>query len=85
LFQKESSIKKYHLGVYIKDALEVMKMTTKEFSVKTGISKYKLHGIISGNSSITFEIASKLSSFFNNSIKYWLSLQIQYDLYLKRI
>lgn len=32
-----SNIKKLHPGIYIKNAIETMGMTSKEFSIKTGV------------------------------------------------
>ena len=78
-----ANIKRFHPGIYIKDSLEVMKMTAREFSARTGISERTLSAIINGNGSITFDVAYKLSSFFDNSITYWTNLQTQYDIYLK--
>lgn len=78
-----ANIKSFHPGVYIKDALDAMEMTSKEFSVRTGISERVLSPIINGKGSITFEVAYKLSLFFDNSINYWTNLQNQYELYLR--
>ena len=77
-----ANIKKFHPGVYIKDNLEVMKMTSKEFSIRTGISERTISAIINKNGSITFDVAYKLAAFFDNSINYWTNLQTQYDVYL---
>ena len=73
-----------HPGVYVKDALEALGMTAKEFSARTGISERMLSGIMTGNCGITFETAYQLSEFFDNSVTFWTNLQNQYDLYLKQ-
>ena len=80
---KKIVTKKYHPGEYIKDALEALEMTAKEFSMRTGISERMLSGVITGNCDITFDIAYKLSQYFDNSIDFWTNLQNQYDVYLK--
>ena len=77
------NIKRFHPGIYIKDSLEVMEMTAREFSYRTGISERTLSSIINGNGSITFDVAYKLSQYFDNSIEFWTNLQNNYDLYLK--
>lgn len=77
-----ANIKRFHPGVYIKENLDVMEMTAKEFSVRTGISERTLSSIINGNGDITFDVAYKLSKYFDNSINYWTNLQNQYDMYL---
>ena len=71
--------KKQHPGVYIKDALEALDISSKEFSSRSGISEKTLSDLIAGNCNITYDIAFKLSNFFGNSIDCWINLQKQYD------
>ncbi len=78
-----ANIRKLHPGIYIKNAIEAMEMTSKEFSIRTGISERTLSPIINEKGNITFDVAFKLSNFFGSSINYWTNLQTQYDLYLK--
>ena len=73
-------INKLHPGVYIKNAIETMGITFKEFSTKTGISEKTLSAIINDKKEITYDIATKLSDFFDSSISYWMNLQTQYNL-----
>ncbi len=73
-------INKLHPGVYIKNAIETMEITFKEFSTKTGISEKTLSAIINDKKEITYDIATKLSDFFDSSISYWMNLQTQYNL-----
>lgn len=77
-----ANIRKVHPGVYIKDLLEDNEMTSKELSIRTGISERTLSSIINENGRVTFDVAYKLSLFFDNSITFWTNLQTQYDLYL---
>ncbi len=77
------NIRKLHPGVYIKDALEAMEMSAKEFSLRTGISERTLSAIINAKGDITFEVAYKLSQFFDDTVNFWINLQNQYSLYLK--
>ena len=76
------SIRRVHPGVYIKDELDAREMTSKEFSIRSGISERMLSYIINGGS-ITFDVAYKLSTYFGNSIDFWTNLQNAYDLYQK--
>ena len=76
------NIKSYHPGLYIKESLEAMRMTAKEFAFRTGISERTLSPIIKGKGRITFDVALKLAAYFNTSMEYWLNLQNSYDLYL---
>lgn len=78
-----SNIKRFHPGIYIKDSLEVMGMTSKEFSMRTGISERTLSAIMNEKGKVTFDVAYKLSVYFDSSINYWINLQNQYDMFLK--
>ena len=80
-----ANIRKFHPGVYIKETLEAMEMTAREFQARTGISERTLSAIINRNEDITFDIAYKLSSYFDNSVNYWTNLQNQYNLYTYEI
>ena len=75
------SIKRFHPGVYVRDALIDLNMSSKEFSVRTGISERTLSDLINEKGSITFDIANKLSEFLGTSINVWTNLQNSYDLY----
>ena len=80
-----ANIRRFHLGMYIKETLEAMEMTAREFSARTGIYERTLSAIINGNEDITFDIAYKLSLYFDNSVNYWTNLQKQYNLYTYEI
>ncbi|MBO8414480.1 MAG: HigA family addiction module antidote protein, partial [Firmicutes bacterium] len=68
------NFKQYHPGFFVKDSLEVMNMTAKEFSIRTGISERTLSALITGHGEITFDIARKLAAYFDNSIDFWTNL-----------
>ena len=80
-----ANIRRFHPGIYIKETLEAMEMTAREFSARTGIYERTLSTIINGNEDITFDIAYKLSLYFDNSVNYWTNLQNQYNLYTYEI
>lgn len=75
------NIKRFHPGVYVRDALTDLNMSSKEFSVRTGISERTLSDLINEKGSITFDIANKLSEFLGTSINVWTNLQNSYDSY----
>lgn len=77
------SIRRVHPGIYLKNSLEAMEITIKEFAVRTGISEKILSSIINGSGDVTFDVAYKLSLYFDNSINYWTNLQIQFYNYKK--
>lgn len=73
-----------HPGVYIKDAIESLGMSQNEFACRTGLTSKNVSTLINGSSSITFEVATKLASFFDNSVEGWINLQTKYDMYLNQ-
>ena len=75
-------IKRKHPGSIIKKSLDAWNMSSKEFSIRSGISERTLSDIINEKGSITFDIAQKLALYFNNSIEVWLNLQTQYNVYM---
>ena len=80
--ESKRSIRRHHPGVYIKDALDALNMSSKEFSIRTGISERTLSDLINEKGNITFDIATKLSEFFGNSVNGWTNLQNAYDVYM---
>ena len=77
-----ANIRRIHPGIYIKESLQAMEMTAREFAARTGISERTLSSIINGNGDITFDVAYKLSQYFDNSISFWTNLQTQYNVYM---
>lgn len=68
-------MKTLHPGIYIKEILKTSKITPKEFVDKTGIPE----DVLLGNMDITYDVAYKLSLYFDNSINFWLNLQKNYN------
>ena len=74
-----------HPGEYIKNAIDELGMSQNEFAIRIGTTGKTISKIISGEASITVDIASKLSDFFGTSVNVWLNLQTLYNEYLKNI
>lgn len=86
--KKESSIntinntrKISHPGKYLKESIEALNMTQNEFAIKVGMTTKEISVLINEKSNITYELAEKLASFFDNSIDFWINLQNKYDSY----
>lgn len=74
-----------HPGVILKEDMEMVGMTQKELSDKTGISKTVINEIIKGKRKINAEIAVLLEGVLFSPAKYWLNLQSNYEEALARI
>ncbi|SRR6056297_451763 len=57
-----------------------MEISAYRLSKDTEIPQTRISQIIKGNRRITADTALRLASYFNNSPKFWLGLQADYDL-----
>jgi addiction module HigA family antidote len=70
-----------HPGIILKEEfMEPYKISAYRLSKETGIDKMTLSGVLRGLRNITPQTALKLSKFFGLSEKFWINLQIDYDL-----
>ena len=71
-----------HPGEFITDAyLEPNNISGRELAVKLGVSASTLHRILTGTSSISPEMALRLSKALGRSAESWLAMQCNYDLW----
>lgn len=68
-----------HPGVFLKEELDSLLMSVREFSKRTGISEKQLSLLLSKNANLTLDMAEKLSKFFGNSVSFWINLQTIYE------
>lgn len=73
-----------HPGVFLKEEMQAIKITQKELSQRTGISKTVINEIIKGKRNINADIAVKLEKVMYSGASYWLNLQALYDEALAR-
>jgi len=70
-----------HPGEVLKDEfLLPMNLSVHLLSNKTDIPEAQIAKIIKGQSSISTEVAKRLSKFFGTTSEFWLNLQNLYDL-----
>ena len=80
-FQPDYAI---HPGVYLDELLASRGMNQAELAIRLGITRKHLSNIINEKVPITLELAHYLEKVFNDySAKYWLSLQMTYDIFEK--
>ena len=63
-----------------KDFLEPMGLTAYKLSKAIGVQQTRISQIIKGNTSITADMATRLSKFFGTSAEVWMHLQSKYDI-----
>ena len=70
-----------HPGVVLKEAfLNELGISAYKLAKDTGIAQTRISEIIKGARRITADTALRLSKYFGNSPKFWLGLQIDFDL-----
>jgi len=63
-----------HLGETLYDLLEDREMTQTELAIRVGVSPNHIAEVISGNASISLELASALENVFGTTASFWLNL-----------
>jgi addiction module HigA family antidote len=74
----------FHPGETLREKLEELKMTPREFAVRTGKPEKTIHAVLSGKSSITPEMAVLFEHVLSIPAHMWLSLQSAFDEYVAR-
>lgn len=70
----------FHPGYYLEEMIEAMEMTQEEFARRIGTSGKTVSLLLNGQSSVTKELAVKLSAVTGVSAETYMNLQKNYDL-----
>ena len=71
-----------HVGEIIKEEYLIpLGLTVTEAALKLGITRKALSELVNGKTGISVKMAIKLSKAFNTSVKMWLNMQIEYELF----
>lgn len=69
-----------HPGEYLKELLIEINMTQSELSKRINVSTMQISHLINKRNRLQPDIALLLGKLFNQSPRYWLNLQMEYDL-----
>ena len=76
-----SKLKNIHPGeILLEEFLLPFEISAYRLSKDIGIPQTRISEIVKGNRRITADTALRLSKYFNNSAKFWLGLQDDYDI-----
>ena len=76
-----SKLKNIHPGeILLEEFLLPFEISAYRLSKDIGIPQTRISEIINGNRRITADTALRISKYFNNSAKFWLGLQDDYDI-----
>ncbi len=70
-----------HPGKRLAGILELVGMTRKELSLRTGVSEKYIETVVSGAKDITFAFARRLEYAVGLSMQQWIDMQARYDEY----
>jgi len=63
------------------DVLPALNMQVKELAAHLGVSRQTLSALINERRSVSLEMAQRLGQAFQNGARYWLALQMQWDVW----
>ena len=69
-----------HVGVILKENLEVLGLTQKELCERINVSTTIINELIKGKRNMNANLATKLVDVFGLPAKYWMGIQADYDL-----
>lgn len=78
---KEDKLNPIHPGeILLEEFLKPMELTQEEIASALQIPAQQIGEVINGKQRITAELALRLAYFFKMSPRFWLGLQMDYDL-----
>ncbi|MGB9034678.1 MAG: HigA family addiction module antitoxin [Paeniglutamicibacter sp.] len=66
------------------DFIEVFGITQNKLAVSIGVPPRRINEIVHGKRGITADTAMRLARYFGTSEEFWMNLQFNYELRLKR-
>ena len=80
-----TTLSNIHPGeVLLEEFLKPLEISAYRLAKDTEIPQTRISQIIKGKRRITADTALRLSSYFGNSAKFWLGLQVDYDIEKER-
>lgn len=73
-----------HPGEVLKDELQARNITKSAMAIKLGMYPSHFNDIVRGKRNLTANIAIRLENELGINAEFWLSLQMDYDLYTER-
>jgi addiction module HigA family antidote len=78
----EMTMEPSHPGEIIRETiLPALGMTIKDVAAHLGVSRAALSDLVHEKRSVSLDMAQRLGKAFGNGARFWLALQMQYDLW----
>ncbi len=86
MIEKNKSKTNYaiHPGITLREKLEELQITPKEFAIRTGKPIKTISNVLNGKSSITPEMAVQFEKVLNIPANFWMAKQANYNEYVAR-
>ena len=68
-----------HPGEFLAETLEELSLTQAEFARAIGVSPMRISHVVTGKRPVTAELALLFGRYFSQTPRYWLNLQMSYD------
>lgn len=79
--KEKSKIAPLHPGeVLLEEFLKPYELSQNRLAIEIGVPPRRINEIVHGKRRVTADTAMRLARFFNMSAKFWLGLQMDYDL-----
>lgn len=69
-----------HPGEHLSEQLQALDMSAAEFARRVGVPTNRVTELINGKRAITADTALRLARAFNTSARFWMNLQVLFDL-----
>lgn len=69
-----------HPGMFLSETLEELGLTQAQFAKEIGVSPMRISHVVKGSRPVTAELALLFGRAFDQSERYWMNLQADYDL-----
>lgn len=75
----------FHPGYYVKETIEEYGITQEDFAKRLNTTPKNLSVLLSGDQSLSGDMAMKLSRMLGTTVEYWMNLQSKYDALIAEI
>ncbi len=70
--------------ILLKEFLEPMEITQYRLAKGINVAPHRINEIVHGKRAISADTALRLSIFFNTTERFWMNLQVRYDLEVQK-
>jgi addiction module HigA family antidote len=78
----EMTMEPSHPGEILRETIiPALGMTIKDVAAHLGVSRAALSELVNEKRSVSLDMAQRLGAAFGNGARFWLALQMQYDLW----